>query len=172
MQLQDNIKSEIYYYIKHLSPLFTFRKVLKYCSPADLRNFEGDSLAITRFIKNVKRSPGHYTNELSNVQPTKAPVIAAVHHRLKERFPDLFPNMSFDSSSESSSSSSPSGYHGATQKRAPGIAGRHSSKVRCSMPSKKHSSSDAGLSVDFLGLAVSPHNKSNKIEEAAPMALV
>jgi hypothetical protein len=136
-----------------------------------LRKFEGDLLAITRFIKNVKRSPGHYTDELSNVQPTKAPVIAAVHHRLKERFPDLFPNMSSDSSSELSSLSS-SGYHGATQKRAPGIAGRCSSKVHCSMPSKKHSLSDAGLSADFLGLAVSPRNKSNKIEEAAPMALV
>jgi hypothetical protein len=171
MQLQDNIKSEIYYYIKHLSPLFTFCKVLKYSSPTDLRKFEGDLLAITRFIKNVKRSPGLYTDELSNVKPTKAPVIAAVHHHLKERFPDLFPNMSSNSSSESSSSSS-SGYHSATQKRAPGIAGRCSSKVRCSMPSKKHSSSDVGLSADFLGLAVSPCNKSNEIEEAAPMALV
>jgi hypothetical protein len=120
-----------------------------------LRKFEGDSLAITHFIENVKRSPVHYTNELSNVQPTKAPMIAAVDHRLKEHFPDLFPNMSSDSSSESSLLSS-SGYHGATQKRAPGIASRHFSKVHCCMPLKKHSSSDAGLSADFLGLAVSP----------------
>jgi hypothetical protein len=171
MQLQDNIKSEIYYYVKHLSPLFNFRKVLKYCSPADLRKFKGDLLAITRFIENIKQSPGHYSNKVSNVQPTKAPMIAAVHHSLKERFHDLFPNMSSDSSSESSSSSS-SGYHGRTQKRTPGIAGRHSSKGRCLMPSKKHSSSDAGPSADFLGLAVSPCNKSKKIEEAAPMALV
>jgi hypothetical protein len=171
MQLQDNIKSEIYYYVKHLSPLFTFHKVLKCCSPADLRKFKGDLLAITRFIENVKRSPGHYSDEVSEVQHTEAPVIAAVHHRLKERFPDLFPNMSSDSSSESSSSPS-SGYHGATQKRAPGIAGRHSSKGRRLMPSKKHSLSDAGLSAIFFSLAVSPCNKSKKIEEAAPMALV
>jgi hypothetical protein len=151
MQLQDNIKIEIYYYVKHLSPLFTFRKVLKYCSPADSRKFKGDLLAITRFIENVKRSPGHCSNEVSNVQPTKAPVIAAVHHRLKEHFHNLFPNMSSDSSSELSSSSS-SGYHGATQRRAPGIAGRCSSKGRRSMPSKKHSSSNAGLSADFWAL--------------------
>jgi hypothetical protein len=172
MQLQDNIKSEVYYYVKHLSLLFTFRKVLKCCSPADLRKFKGDSLVTTRFIENVKRSPGHYSNKVSDLQSTKAPVIAAVHHHLKECSPNLFPNMSSDSSSELSLSSSSSGYHGATQKQAPGIAGRRSSKGHCSMPSKKHSSSDAGLSADFLGLAVSPCNKSKKIEEAAPMALV
>jgi hypothetical protein len=82
MQLQDNIKREIYYYVKHLSPLFTFRKVLKYYSPADMRKFKGDLLAITRFIENVMWSPGHYSNEVINVQPTEAPVITAVHHRL------------------------------------------------------------------------------------------
>jgi hypothetical protein len=82
--------------------------------------------------------------------------------------------MSFDSSSEFSLSSS-SGYHGVTKKQSPAMTGRRSSINKSShhlMTTKKHSLSDAALTTDFAGLAVSPCNKSKQIEEAVPTALV
>ncbi len=93
--LQDNIKSEIYYFVKHLAPLgYTFHKLLVHCSPADRRKFEGESKAMTRFVENIKRSPRHHEDEVRHVQPTAAPVIAAVHQHLQQHFPERFTKMS------------------------------------------------------------------------------
>ena len=149
--LQDNIKSEIYYFVKHLAPLgYTFHKLLVHCSPADRRKFEGESKAITRCIENIKRSPRHHKDEVRHVQPTAAPVIAAVHQHLQQHFPERFTKMSSSGSSSpelsSSSSSERSDYRRAPKKLVP------SPKARRVVYGKKDSSLVAGLAGDFRAL--------------------
>jgi hypothetical protein len=148
--LQDNIKSEIYYFVKHLAPLnYTFHKLLVHCSPADRRKFEGESKAITRCIENIKRSPRHHKDEVRHVLPTAAPVIAAVHQHLQQHFPERFTKMSSSGSSSpessSSSSSARSGYRRAPKKLDP------SPKARHVVYGKKDSSLVACLAGDFFG---------------------
>jgi hypothetical protein len=74
-RLPDNMRSEIFYYIKHLLHHFTFCKVLDYCSPVDLSKFKEDSCAITCFIENLKWSLQNYINNLRVLQPKEAPVL-------------------------------------------------------------------------------------------------
>ena len=169
--LQDNIKSEIYYFVKHLAPLgYSFHKLLVHCSPADRRKFEGESKAITRCIENIKRSPRHHKDEVRDVLPTAAPVIAAVHQHLQQHFPERFTKMSSSGSSspESSSlsSSARSGYRRAPKKLDP------SPKARRVVYGEKDSSLVAGLAGDFSGLGLNSRKTDKKKKESAPIALV
>jgi len=172
--LQDNIKSEIYYFVKHLAPLgYTFHKLLVHCSPADRRKFEGESKAITRFIENVKRSPRHHKDEVRHVLPTAAPVIAAVHQHLQQHFPERFTKMSSSGSSSPESSSSSSSSSRSGYRRAPKKLDLPPNKARRVVHGEKDLSLVAGLAEDFSGLGLTNSRKTDKKKkESAPIALV
>ena len=171
--LQDNIKSEIYYFVKHLAPLgYTFHKLLVHCSPADRRKFEGESKAITRFIENVKRSPRHHKDEVRHVLPTAAPVIAAVHQHLQQHFPERFTKMSSSGSSSPESSSSSSSSSRSGYRRAPKKLDLPPNKARRVVHGEKDLSLVAGLAGDFSGLGLNSRKTDKKKKESAPIALV
>ena len=157
--LPQNIKSECLYYVKHLADQFTFREVLTFCSEDNKQLFRGEegsgrprTYLITRYIKNIKRSPQAYQEELRKVSPTQAPVIAATHQYLQNHFPERFTtSMSSSESSppiDSPSLSSSSSFDGTTPARDRKTARRSSSDKKT-----------AALSVGFAQLSVARHNK-------------
>ncbi len=172
--LPHNIKSECWYYVKHLLEQLPFNRVLSYCSETNKQQFNGEegcSLLITRYIKNIKRSPRAYNEDLLRVTPTDAPVIVAVHQLLLKRFPQRFTiNMSSDSSVRSPSSSASSSSDGATGARAGTrflaaarrslTGGNHSSRRSST---GKHSLDAATLSAGFVKLSVVPRNKGSDV---------
>jgi len=164
--LPQIVKSECLYYVKHLADHFTFCQVLKYCSKDNQQLFRGEEGSglhrqLTRYIENIKRSPQAYQEELREVSPTQAPVIAAAHQLLRDQFPDLFINvMSSDSSSPDSRSSSSS------SSVTPPPARTRTTSMR--------SSSDpaAALSVSFARLSVDKNKRSPPRKPATNKALV
>jgi hypothetical protein len=172
--LPRNIKSECCYYVKHLADHFTFHWVLSYCSEDNQQQFRGEEGSknrhlITRYIKNVKRSPQAYKEELRGVSPTEAPVIAAVHQLLQKCFPNRFTTiMSSDSSPPIDSPSSSSSFSdGATRARA---CSRLKTARRSS--SDKKSSNAAALSVGFAQLSVAHHCNKHSPCNGKPAAAV
>jgi hypothetical protein len=129
--IDDDIKREILYYLKHVAPFgLTFCDALACCSEADMSKFKTESGkfvdSISCFMENAKRSPEHHSRKANNVQPREAPVLSALHNCLIKYHPQTFITMSSDSSSEPSSSSSSGHCHG--NKRTPLPTGSSSRK--------------------------------------------
>ena len=158
-ELPQNIKSECLYYVKNLADQCTFCEVLAFCSEDNKQLFRGQEgssrplpYLITCYIENIKRSPRAYKEELREVSPLQAPVIAATHQYLQKRCPERFTtSMSSSESSppiDSPSLSSSSSFDGATTPARDRTTARRSS-----------SDKTAALSVGFAQLSVARHNK-------------
>lgn len=168
--LPPNIKSECYYFVKHLSSNHTFEEVLKYCGD-NQRHFKGEDgsnrrLLITRFIENIKRSPNAHKVKLRNITSIDAPVLAAVHRLLEQ--PTI---MSSDSESSLLSVDDDSSYsetdRGMHAKRDSSYCDRRTRSTggkptTAGKPPKK--TLDGDLSKDLQRMSLSARGKGEKVK--------